>query len=145
MAKSVKSAKDSGDAAGGTGPARLVRDGRSGKLGGSTGAEPDNVWRRAAGQASVPPDLPLQPGDMPPQKLTVAPDGRLLIPAALREAMLLGPDGCVTVRVEAGELRVIAPLAAIRRVQAMAAKLKQPGESVVDEFLAERRAMWGEE
>ena len=77
--------------------------------------------------------------------LNVSADGRLLIPAKLREAMMLDGDGRVTASVVDGELRVISPLAAVRQVQKMAQKFKKPGESVVDEFLAERRAMWGEE
>ena len=77
--------------------------------------------------------------------LWIAADGRLVVPQALRDAMLLDPDGRVTAHVEDGELRVISPLAAIRRMQRIAQKYKKPGVSVVDEFLAERRAMWGEE
>jgi bifunctional DNA-binding transcriptional regulator/antitoxin component of YhaV-PrlF toxin-antitoxin module len=77
--------------------------------------------------------------------LWIAADGRLVVPQTLREAMMLDPDGRVTAHVEDGELRVISPLAAIRRMQRIAQKYKKPGVSVVDEFLAERRAMWGEE
>lgn len=77
--------------------------------------------------------------------LNVAPDGRIVLPKALRDAMMLDPDGRVTAHVEDGELRIVSPLAAIRRAQRIAQKYKKPGQSVVDEFLAERRAMWGEE
>jgi hypothetical protein len=77
--------------------------------------------------------------------LNVDPDGGLALPAALRDAMMLDPDGRVTAHVEDGELRIVSPLAAIRRAQRIAQKYKKPGQSVVDEFLAERRAMWGEE
>jgi hypothetical protein len=77
--------------------------------------------------------------------LNIAPDGRLLIPAPMREAMILDKDGRVTVAVVDGELRVISPMAAIRQAQREAGKHKKPGESVVDEFLAERRALWGNE
>jgi hypothetical protein len=77
--------------------------------------------------------------------LWIAADGRMTVPSVLREAMMLSPDGYVTAYVEDGELRVVSPLAAIRRMQRIAQKYKKPGESVVDEFLAERRAMWGEE
>lgn len=77
--------------------------------------------------------------------LNVSADGRLLIPAKMREAMMLDVDGRVTAYLVDGELRVVSPLAAVRQVQKMAQKFKKPGESVVDEFLAERRAMWGEE
>ena len=63
----------------------------------------------------------------------------------MRAAMLLGAGGKITARIEDGELRVIAPSVAIRRAQAIARKHIKPGVSMVDEFLAERRAMWGEE
>ena len=54
-------------------------------------------------------------------------------------------DGRVTARVEAGELRVTSRRIAIRRMQRELSEYKSPGESVVDAFLAERRALWGEE
>lgn len=83
--------------------------------------------------------------DVEAQPVTVAPDGRLVIPQEMRDAMVLDKDGRVTVRVEAGELRVISRRNAIRRMQLELQKYKSPGESVVDGFLAERRTLWGEE
>ena len=83
--------------------------------------------------------------DVDPQPLKVASDGRVLIPVEMREAMALGEDGRVTARVDAGELRIVSPAAAVRRIQARMQKFKKPGESIVDRFLAERRALWGEE
>ena len=83
--------------------------------------------------------------DVEAQPVTVAPDGRLVIPQEMRDAMLLHKDGRVTARVEAGELRVISRRIAIRRMQRELQAYKSPGESVVDAFLADRRALWGEE
>ena len=83
--------------------------------------------------------------EVEPQPLKVAADGRVLIPVEMREAMALGEDGRVTARVEAGELRLVSPAVAVRRMQARMRKFKKPGESIVDQFLAERRALWGEE
>ena len=80
-----------------------------------------------------------------PQPLKVGPDGRLLIPLEMRKAIALGDDGLVTARVEAGELRLVTPTVAVRQIQARMRKYKKPGESIVDQFLADRRAMWGEE
>jgi AbrB family looped-hinge helix DNA binding protein len=71
--------------------------------------------------------------------------GRVVIPAAMREALGVGPGDELLARVANGELRLTTRAAAIRRIQERLAKYKKPGESVVDEFLAERRAMWGEE
>lgn len=101
---------------------------------------------RVAGLAEAP--APFEPA--PPAKdeyfaLSVGPSGDLVLPKTLREAMMLDKDGRVTAHVDNGELRVISPMAAVRQVQKMAQKHKKPGESVVDEFLAERRALWGEE
>ena len=83
--------------------------------------------------------------DVDPQPLKVTSDGRVLIPLEMREAMALAEDGRVTARVEAGELHIVSPAAAVRRIQARMQKFKKPGESIVDQFLAERRALWGEE
>ncbi|MXY57911.1 MAG: hypothetical protein F4029_17810 [Gammaproteobacteria bacterium] len=84
-------------------------------------------------------------GDVAAQPLRVGSDGRVVIPHDMRAAMLLNEDGHVTARVVRGELRLISRPAAIERMQTETATLKKPGESVVDEFLSERRALWGEE
>ena len=86
-----------------------------------------------------------KPGDVKPRSFRVAPDGRFLIPLEMREAMQLGEDGSVTVRVEAGELRMISPAVAVKQVQSRMRKYKKSGVSIVDQFLKDRRAMWGEE
>lgn len=65
--------------------------------------------------------------------------GRLLIPAELRKELEIGPGEPVTLWVEAGQLRVTTAREAIRQVQAWAAQFKKPGESVVDEFIREKR------
>lgn len=84
-------------------------------------------------------------GDVAEQPLSVAADGRLMIPREVRAAMDLDARGKVTARVVNGELRLLSPRAAVRRVQAEAERLKTDGVSEVDAFLADRRAMWGEE
>ena len=86
-----------------------------------------------------------EPGDVEAIPLAVAPDGRLLIPARMREAMLLEEDGMITASVVDGVLKIVTPMAAVRRAQKLARQFKKPGENVVDEFLAERRSLWGEE
>ena len=71
---------------------------------------------------------------------TLGADGRLLIPAALRDAAGIKRGDKVMLRVEDGQIVVESWRATIRRVQDMLAHLKVPGESVVDQFIAERRA-----
>lgn len=71
--------------------------------------------------------------------LSMAENGRVLIPAEVRAALGLKAGGKVVARVENGAL-VIEPLeAAIRRVQAMMLPYATPGESLADELIADRR------
>lgn len=103
-------------------------------------------WKSAYESADVTQAKPSdQLRDVVERSLSIAPDGRFVIPQDMRDAMMLEEDGQVTARVEAGELRLISREVAIRRMQAEARKLKQPGQSLVDDFLAERRALWGED
>jgi AbrB family looped-hinge helix DNA binding protein len=76
----------------------------------------------------------------PYEHVKLADAGRLVIPAALRREMGVEPGDDLLLRVEDGELRVIGRMQAIRRIQARAQQFKKPGESVVDEFIAEREA-----
>ena len=66
-------------------------------------------------------------------------EGRVLIPAELRHALGLQAEEPLQVYVVDGELRIVSRRQGIRRAQAIAAKVRQPGASVVDEFLADKR------
>ena len=94
---------------------------------------------------------PARPGataklhDAGEQALRIGRDGRVVVPEAMREAMLLNDEGRVTAHVEDGELRMVSRTVAIRRMQLEAQGCKAAGASVVDEFLSRRREMWGEE
>ena len=72
--------------------------------------------------------------------LKVAPDGRFVIPAAARAAMEIGEEGKVTAILENGELRIVSPRVAIRKIQEMLKPYRSEKGSIVDEFIAERRA-----
>ena len=74
-------------------------------------------------------------------RLKIDSAGRVLIPAEMRAAMMVRPGDTVTAQVEDGVLRIISPGVALKRVQAFARewKAKNPGVSVVDELIAERR------
>lgn len=67
-------------------------------------------------------------------------DGRLLIPAAIRDAAGIQRGEKVRMRVENGRIVISGIKADWARIQGIAAHLKKPGESVVDEFLAEKYA-----
>lgn len=80
-----------------------------------------------------------------PTKVKLGKSGRLVIPAALRAEMDVAEGDVLMLRVIDGELHVLGPKAATRRARAIAAPYKRPGVSEVDEFLKNRRKMWGEE
>ncbi|RWO92161.1 MAG: AbrB/MazE/SpoVT family DNA-binding domain-containing protein [Mesorhizobium sp.] len=73
------------------------------------------------------------------ERVRLGEGGRFVIPAAMREEMGVKPGEDLILHVENGELRVRSWLRNLRRVQAELSALKKPGESVVDEFLKERR------
>jgi bifunctional DNA-binding transcriptional regulator/antitoxin component of YhaV-PrlF toxin-antitoxin module len=81
-----------------------------------------------------PPNLPQH------WKLKVAPDGRFVIPAAARAAMEIGAEGNVTAILEDGELHIVSPRVAIRKLQAFIKAHDKGTGSPVDELIAERRA-----
>lgn len=81
----------------------------------------------------------------PRERIRVGDGGRVVIPASMRAEMGVKPGDVLVAHVEDGELRLISPRAALDRVQGHMARYRKPEESVVDEFLAGRRAMWGEE
>jgi antitoxin PrlF len=72
-------------------------------------------------------------------RLKVAQNGRLVIPAALRAAMRLDASGMVTARMVDGELKLITPVVAVEKLQALV-KHHAGERSLVDELIAERRA-----
>ena len=80
-----------------------------------------------------------------PTKVKLGKSGRLVIPAALRAEMDVSDGDVLMLRVIDGELHVLGLKAATRRARAIAAPYKRPGVSEVDEFLKNRRRMWGEE
>ncbi|MYE00995.1 MAG: hypothetical protein F4Y03_06895 [Alphaproteobacteria bacterium] len=83
---------------------------------------------------------PAGPGDVASQKLRIGEDGRLVIPSEMRAAMLVDETGVLTARVVEGELRVLAPDAALARLQKMVREAVPEGVSLADELIAERRA-----
>jgi AbrB family looped-hinge helix DNA binding protein len=74
-------------------------------------------------------------------RLKIDSAGRIVIPAEMRAAMMVRPGETVVARVVDGEFRIVSPAVALKRVQAFARKWKaeNPGESVVDELISERR------
>lgn len=77
---------------------------------------------------------------MRPEFLTVAPNGRLLIPAEMRAELGLPRGGRVVARVENGAV-ILEPVAvAVRRAQATIREYDRDGGSAVRELIQERHA-----
>lgn len=127
---------------------REVRERYEGEGGrGATASAAYQSWNKAQEESSA---GHAPPRSLEPRQLAVTADGRCVIPRELRAAMRLQPGDRVIARLEAGELRLVSPAVAVEQVQARmrkygAAGEGAAGEGVVDRFLAERRALWGEE
>ena len=85
-------------------------------------------------------EQPVGPGSVDSQKLRIDEDGRLVIPADMRAAMLVDETGVLTARVVEGELRILTPGAALASLQKKVCEARPDGVSLADELIAERRA-----
>lgn len=72
------------------------------------------------------------------ERVTIGPQGRLVIPAAIRRQLGLEPGSVVLLRLDGDALRVERQDAALGRLRARYADATG-GPAVVDELLAERR------
>lgn len=72
------------------------------------------------------------------ERVTIGPQGRLVIPASLRHELGFEPGAIVLLRPEGNSLRLEHQDAALGRLRARYANASG-GPSVVDELLAERR------
>ena len=74
-------------------------------------------------------------------RLKIDSAGRIVIPAEMRAAMMVKPGDTVSAEVVEGTFRIVSPAVALERIHVFARKFKaeNPGVSVVDEFIADRR------
>ena len=79
------------------------------------------------------------PGNIESKTLQVAKNGRIVIPAEMRSAMLVDTAGYVMAQVVEGELRMLAPKAALLKAQKMVREKTSGIASLADELIAERR------
>jgi len=77
---------------------------------------------------------------MPTQKIQITEGGRIVIPAEYRKALGLQVGDEVMLTLDDGELRILTIEASIRRAQEIVSRYVPEGRSIVDEFIAERRA-----
>lgn len=80
-----------------------------------------------------------------PRVIKVGPQGRIVIPAELRRELGVSPGDELLVSVEDGRLVLGTRAQAWRKLRGMGAHLKRPGESVVDELIADRRREFEQE
>ena len=92
-------------------------------------------------------DEPLRAKPQPVHaKTKLAPNGRIVIPAAIREQMGFAPGDTLLMDVEDGVLRVESFDARLARIQDELMQLAGPERMLSDELIAERRAeAWGEQ
>jgi len=74
-----------------------------------------------------------------PIKVRLGPDGRVVIPAALREALGLSEGDTLIASIVDGELHFLTIPAAVRKAQAIVREFVPEGVSLVDELLEDRR------
>ena len=72
-------------------------------------------------------------------RLTLGPGGRVVIPAALREAMQVNEGDALLAWVEDGELHLLSPRVGARQAQAMLKGLLPKNESLAAELIKDRR------
>lgn len=66
-------------------------------------------------------------------------EGRVLIPAAVRQQLGFTENEPLSIYVQDGEVRIVSRAQAIRRMQQRMARYRKPGRDAVDELLRERR------
>jgi AbrB family looped-hinge helix DNA binding protein len=79
-------------------------------------------------------------------KVRLGPDGRIVIPAAVRQQLGLEPGVTLFLDVKDGIIHVESLPARVRRIQRDFAPFRKPGVLASDELIAERRAeAWREQ
>lgn len=98
----------------------------------------DEEVRRAKTEAGQP-NSASKPEQPPTTRIKLGPDGRIVIPAAFREALGLKEGEVLIAAMEDGELHLLTIPAAVRRARAIVRKYVPEGVSLVDELIADRR------
>jgi AbrB family looped-hinge helix DNA binding protein len=98
---------------------------------------------RKAKAASAPPRMSEPPAifddGMPSVKVRLGPEGRVVIPAPIREALGLKEGDVLFARLEGGEIKLLTPRAAMMRAQAIVRSFVPGGVSLAEELIADRR------
>ena len=90
--------------------------------------------------SSVPAPDAIPGTDHMPRRVRVDSAGRIVVPAGFRRALGIGTGEELLISMDDGFVRLQTIDAALERVRAIARGKRRSGASVVDEFIAERRA-----
>ena len=93
----------------------------------------------------VPAPRATQDGDRQPRRITVDSGGRVVVPAGFRRALGIRTGQEILMTLDDGFVRLQTIDAALERVRAIARSKRKGRNSVVAEFIAERRAEAAEE
>ncbi len=80
-----------------------------------------------------------EPSSVGRRRLEIGADGRILIPAELREAMQVSPGDTVSVWVDEGELHIISRSVGLLKMRKIVNEHVPEGVSLVDDFIKEKR------
>jgi AbrB family looped-hinge helix DNA binding protein len=69
----------------------------------------------------------------------LGPEGRVVIPAPIREVLGLKEGDVLFARLEGGEVKLLTPQAAMMRAQAIVRSFVPEGVSLAEELIADRR------
>ena len=95
--------------------------------------------RAVASGLAEPPQPALHRDDTPSVKVRLGPDGRVVVPAAIRDTLGLKEGDVLFARLEGGEIKLLTPKAAMMRAQAIVRQFIPADVSLVDELIADRR------
>ena len=74
------------------------------------------------------------------QRVRVDRAGRVVVPAEIRKSLVIHSGQNLAISLDGDSIRLLTIDAALERVRAIARRKRKPGSSVVDDFIAERRA-----
>jgi len=106
----------------------------------STASTQYHHWQQQYANTSVEfENSPGKPYDVEAQEIEMGSDGRLIIPVAMRKAMLIAPGNRVTAWVDDGELKIVGAQVGLLKMQAKFRKYIPKDVCLVDELIKERR------
>ena len=85
-------------------------------------------------------DAPYQTDRNFSQRVRIDQSGRVVVPAAIRRALGIRGEQVLRISVRHGAIRLQTVQAGLEKVRAIARRRGKSSESVVDDFIAERRA-----